>query len=77
MINLKFGTQSFFKRGHEDWVQALDACLDPNDDDVILASGSQDNFVRIWRFKDVGEEIVYAEKRRHSEPKLPKNSSFF
>ncbi|XP_076053980.1 elongator complex protein 2 [Oratosquilla oratoria] len=42
--------------GHEDWVRALDfTTLDSGD--VLLASGSQDNLIRIWRFSFEKEEI--------------------
>ncbi|CAD6899736.1 unnamed protein product [Tilletia controversa] len=34
--------------GHEDWVRAL-AIAKVSDSELILASGGQDNFVRLWR----------------------------
>lgn len=34
--------------GHEDWVRGLDFTIDDNGD-VLLASSSQDTFIRIWR----------------------------
>jgi WD40 repeat protein len=37
--------------GHEDWVQCLDSCTDMNSSDLILATGGQDNLIRIWRFQ--------------------------
>ncbi|BFG04087.1 probable elongator complex protein 2 [Drosophila madeirensis] len=33
--------------GHEDWVRGLDFVYDG--EDLLLASGSQDNFIRLWR----------------------------
>ncbi|WVR05373.1 hypothetical protein IAU60_002387 [Kwoniella sp. DSM 27419] len=40
--------------GHEDWVRCLafttyPSSQDPARDDLLLASGSQDNFIRLWR----------------------------
>ena len=34
--------------GHEDWVRALDFVLD-NNGDLLLASSSQDTFIRLWK----------------------------
>lgn len=34
--------------GHEDWVRGLDFAIDINGD-LLLASSSQDSFIRIWR----------------------------
>ncbi|KAF2773086.1 WD40 repeat-like protein [Teratosphaeria nubilosa] len=34
--------------GHEGWIRALDFVDDGND--IILASGSQDKYIRLWRF---------------------------
>ena len=36
-------------RGHEDWVQCLDLTVDRSGD-LLLASGGQDSFIRMWRF---------------------------
>ena len=39
-------------QGHEDWVRALDfavVCADPSHFEVALASGAQDNTVRLWK----------------------------
>ncbi|KAH9443091.1 hypothetical protein MJO28_014429 [Puccinia striiformis f. sp. tritici] len=36
--------------GHTDWVRCLDFTLDPKQpNNLLLVSGSQDNFIRIWR----------------------------
>ncbi|KAG0149428.1 hypothetical protein CROQUDRAFT_39802 [Cronartium quercuum f. sp. fusiforme G11] len=36
--------------GHTDWVRCLDVVIDPNNpQDVLLASGSQDGYIRLWR----------------------------
>ena len=37
-------------RGHEDWVQCLDLTVDRGGD-LLLASGGQDSFIRLWRFQ--------------------------
>lgn len=42
--------------GHEDWVRGLDFVYDG--DDLLLASGSQDNFIRLWRIAPRNEEQV-------------------
>jgi elongator complex protein 2 len=40
--------------GHEDWVRCLNITTFPSatpggPDDLVLASGSQDNYIRLWR----------------------------
>ncbi|KAI8036838.1 hypothetical protein M5D96_010148 [Drosophila gunungcola] len=40
--------------GHEDWVRGLDFVDDG--EDLLLASGSQDNFIRLWRIAPRSEE---------------------
>ncbi|KAH8280565.1 hypothetical protein KR018_010268 [Drosophila ironensis] len=40
--------------GHEDWVRGLDFVNDG--EDLLLASGSQDNFIRLWRIAPRSEE---------------------
>ncbi|XP_075212374.1 elongator complex protein 2 [Lycorma delicatula] len=35
--------------GHEDWIRALDFVVN-DDDEIMLASASQDSTVRLWRF---------------------------
>ncbi|KAH8394803.1 hypothetical protein KR222_006248 [Zaprionus bogoriensis] len=42
--------------GHEDWVRGLDFVYDG--EDLLLASGSQDNFIRLWRIAPRTEEQV-------------------
>ncbi|KAH8405971.1 hypothetical protein KR215_001002 [Drosophila sulfurigaster] len=42
--------------GHEDWVRGLDFVQDG--DDLLLASGSQDNFIRLWRIAPRTEQQV-------------------
>ena len=37
-------------RGHEDWVQCLDLTVD-GCGSLLLASGGQDSFIRLWRFQ--------------------------
>lgn len=45
--------------GHEDWVRDLAFCRDDTGD-VLLASASQDGYVRIWRFRLLDEANVEA-----------------
>ncbi|KAH8319779.1 hypothetical protein KR074_005576 [Drosophila pseudoananassae] len=40
--------------GHEDWVRGLDFVKDG--EDLLLASGSQDNFIRLWRIAPRSED---------------------
>lgn len=42
--------------GHEDWVRGLDFTTDENGD-VLLATSSQDSFIRLWRMSPTTEEI--------------------
>lgn len=43
--------KGFTLTGHENWVRGLDFKRDPKSpEDVILASGAQDKFIRIWKF---------------------------
>lgn len=48
----KNNSQTFEKvetlSGHEDWVRGLDFTIDDNED-VLLATSSQDSFIRLWR----------------------------
>lgn len=43
--------------GHEDWVRGLDFTTDDNGD-VLLASSSQDSFIRLWRISPESMETV-------------------
>ena len=45
--------------GHEDWVRDLDFTTDGNGD-TLLASSSQDSFIRIWRISSKAESILPA-----------------
>jgi elongator complex protein 2 len=52
---------AFSLEGHEDWVRCLAVTACPGEGsspDLMLASGSQDNYVRLWRIAF----IVNAEK---------------
>jgi len=43
--------------GHENWVRSLTFVTEPESHDLLLASASQDRFIRLWRVhqgKDVG-----------------------
>ncbi|XP_037941287.1 probable elongator complex protein 2, partial [Teleopsis dalmanni] len=46
--------------GHEDWVRGLDFVYDGND--LLLASSSQDNFIRLWRIAPRTESQVQENK---------------
>lgn len=46
--------------GHEDWVRALDVIED--NDDILLASAAQDNFIRLWRISKRTEEQAFENK---------------
>lgn len=44
--------------GHEDWVRCLSITLYPSSSgstDLLLASGSQDNYIRLWRISRINE----------------------
>ncbi|XP_055839454.1 elongator complex protein 2 [Episyrphus balteatus] len=43
--------------GHEDWVRGLDF-VTTEDGDLLLASSSQDNFIRLWRISPRTQEQV-------------------
>lgn len=50
--------------GHTDWVRGLDCVTDVKGEDLLLASASQDGFVRLWRISQ--REQVQA-KRSYEE----------
>jgi elongator complex protein 2 len=47
--------------GHEDWVRSLDFVVDDKGD-VLLASSSQDTFIRLWRISFRREEQLIQQK---------------
>jgi elongator complex protein 2 len=51
--------------GHEDWVRCLAITEYPSAvdgaKDLLLASGSQDNYVRLWRIAQVAERTTESE----------------
>ncbi|XP_046737679.1 probable elongator complex protein 2 [Diprion similis] len=52
--------------GHEDWVRCLDFTFD-NDGDVLLASGSQDSMIRLWRISVQTEDEVQSNELRQKK----------
>ena len=56
-------------RGHEDWSQTLDVIFEEKNGsgDILLVSGSQDSFVRVWRFAKVNKDRALAERRKVSD----------
>lgn len=48
--NWKFSTSEELM-GHEDWIKCLQFVVQSENKDFILASGSQDRYVRLWRLK--------------------------
>ncbi|WVQ98910.1 hypothetical protein IAU59_006041 [Kwoniella sp. CBS 9459] len=63
--------------GHEDWIRCLSFTSYPSsndansgakqDDDLLLASGSQDNFIRLWRVSLVDQQQQSSEAVTGSE----------
>lgn len=49
------GAETIKLEGHENWVRSLDFCPLENGD-VVLASASQDRFIRLWRFSSQSVE---------------------
>lgn len=44
-------------KGHEDWVRGLDFIEDENGD-ILLASSSQDTFIRLWKISKKVKEVI-------------------
>ncbi|WVW82861.1 hypothetical protein I302_104873 [Kwoniella bestiolae CBS 10118] len=67
-------TLSLTLEGHEDWVRCLSFTSYPSHDqtkeDLFLASGAQDNFIRLWRVSSIpaqqAEQIQIDEKKEAS-----------
>ncbi|WWD16158.1 hypothetical protein CI109_100583 [Kwoniella shandongensis] len=59
--------------GHEDWIRCLSftsypsASSSSSNTDLLLASGSQDNFIRLWRVSPVEAEAVVQEDEGKAE----------
>ena len=52
-------THSISLEGHEDWIRCLAIAPCPSahgGSDLLLASGSQDNFIRLWRISAVADQ---------------------
>ncbi|KAK8869580.1 hypothetical protein IAR55_000147 [Kwoniella newhampshirensis] len=66
-------THSLSLEGHEDWVRCLSFTSYPSTSssssgrDLLLASGSQDNFVRLWRVSPVEAEAAAQEEKEKEE----------
>ncbi len=41
--------------GHEDWIRDIDVCQ-TNDHTLLIASSSQDNFIRLWKLESTSVE---------------------
>lgn len=52
------GSRQFYPvnqlKGHEDWVRGIDVIADK--DDLLIATSSQDTFIRLWRVSPRGEK---------------------
>ncbi|ODN98383.1 elongator complex protein 2 [Cryptococcus wingfieldii CBS 7118] len=56
-------TRSLSLEGHEDWVRCLQFTPYPSSsstNDLLLASGSQDNFIRLWRVSPIAPQEAAA-----------------
>ncbi|AAW41943.2 conserved hypothetical protein [Cryptococcus deneoformans JEC21] len=55
-------TRALSLEGHEDWVRCLSFTPYPSasssSQDLLLASGSQDNFIRLWRVSPIEQEVA-------------------
>lgn len=65
-INGQF-THALGLEGHEDWVRCLaitpypSSTSDSDSKDLLLASGSQDNYIRLWRISPIAERASTTE----------------
>lgn len=60
--------------GHEDWIKCLSFVVEKENSDYILASGSQDTYVRLWRLRlneaiddsdEDGSRLVLLSNKQH------------
>ena len=63
--------ESHVLKGHEDWTQTLDPTIDINTGDILLASGNQDSFIRVWGFQSVSPTEALSEQSRKIEDLAP------
>ncbi|XP_057331577.1 elongator complex protein 2 [Microplitis mediator] len=49
-------------RGHQDWIQCLDI-VDYNRQSALMATGSQDGTIRLWKISSIAPEAVDHEQR--------------
>ena len=53
--------------GHEDWSQSLDCCVANEEGDLLLASGCQDCFVRVWRLCHRDKDQILTKRKKVDE----------
>lgn len=67
--NIEFTPQATLA-GHEDWIRSLDFTLETNDvatSDLLLASASQDKYIRIWRVHE-GKQLPALSAAASADP---------
>lgn len=60
-------TKGISLEGHEDWIRCLNFCH--FGDELLLASGSQDGYIRLWRFAKT-EGVAEQKERRAKKMEL-------
>ncbi len=51
-------TQAAKLKGHEDWIKCLSFKYDTGNNSILLASGSQDRYIRIWRLISSDQQVI-------------------
>lgn len=63
-------TKAITLEGHEDWIRCLDFAFH-GDEDLMLASGSQDGYIRLWRFsRDLQASTTSSTEQNTAEDEL-------